>query len=71
MSGRLVTELKRDTDRFLDHRLIPILELTRALTSFLGAPLRKVQMRHSRSLSRYGRKSEPTRKDITTEVAIQ
>ncbi len=33
--------LKRDTDRFLNHRLIPFLELTRALASFLGAPLRQ------------------------------
>ena len=30
----------RDTDRLLDHRLSPLLELTRALASFLGAPLR-------------------------------
>ena len=34
-------EFKRNTDRFLDHRLIPLLELTRALASFLGAPLRQ------------------------------
>ena len=33
--------VKHDTDRFLDHRLIPLLELTRALASFLGTPLRQ------------------------------
>ena len=33
--------VKRDTDRFLDHRLVPLLELTRALASFLGTPLRQ------------------------------
>ena len=33
--------VRRDTDRFLDHRLSPLLEFTRALASFIGAPLRQ------------------------------
>lgn len=33
--------LKEDTNRFLDHRLTPLLELTQALASFLGSPLRQ------------------------------
>ena len=31
--------VKDNTDRFLNHRLIPLLELTSALAAFLGAPL--------------------------------
>ena len=31
-------ELERHTARFLDHRLSPLLEITRAFAAFLGAP---------------------------------
>ena len=34
-------EFGRDTDRFLNYRLASLLELTRVLASFLGAPLRQ------------------------------
>ena len=34
-------ELRRDTERFLDHRLGPLFELTEAFAAFLGCPLRK------------------------------
>ena len=36
---RLRDGFQRDTDRFLDQRLVPLLELTRALASLLGAPV--------------------------------
>jgi hypothetical protein len=38
---RIRDGLKGDADRFLDHRLTPLFELTQALASFLGSPLRQ------------------------------
>ncbi len=35
------SELRPNTDRFLDHRLGPLFELTEAFAAFLGSPLRK------------------------------
>ena len=42
-SGRQSRDkVRRDTERFLDHRVVPLVKLTRALASFLGADLGQV-----------------------------